>query len=157
MELISERQINGACYGLKSLNDKLVVTINNSVKVFEMTKNNDLQSESPHSGNIVAIHLDVSKNGFILVGDLMRSISGEFIFDLNFIVYRTSFLTRLGEHVIWSDLRGGIDTFSSFKFVIVFFGESERRNTKLNIPFESQKILSRVNFLAQFIVFQQLD
>ena len=41
----------------------------------------------------------------------------------------SSFLTRLGEHVIWSDLRGGIDTFSSFKFVIVIFGESERRKT----------------------------
>lgn len=54
-----------------------MVTINNSVKVFEMTKNNDLQSESPYTGNIVAIHLDVSKNGFILVGDLMRSLSGE--------------------------------------------------------------------------------
>ena len=36
-----------------------------------------LQSDSPYSGNIVALYLDVSKNGFILVGDLMRSMSGK--------------------------------------------------------------------------------
>ena len=62
---------------MKSLNNKLVVSINNTVKVFEMTKNNDLQSESPSTGNIVALFMDVSKNGFILVGDLMRSMSGK--------------------------------------------------------------------------------
>ena len=70
--------MTGAVYGLKALNHKLVVSINNSVKVFEMTKNNDLQSETPHVGSIVACHLDVSKNGFILVGDLMRSMSGKY-------------------------------------------------------------------------------
>ena len=62
---------------MSALNGKIVATIANQVKIFELNKNNDLQSDAPYSGNIVALYSDVSENGFILVGDLMRSISGK--------------------------------------------------------------------------------
>ena len=66
---------------MSALNGKIVATIANQVKIFELNKNNDLQSDAPYSGNIVALYSDVSENGFILVGDLMRSISGQFDFE----------------------------------------------------------------------------
>ena len=76
LEKVCEKTVDGAVYSISSLNGKFVATIANQVKIFELTKNSDLQSESPYSGNIVALYSDVSDNGFILVGDLMRSISG---------------------------------------------------------------------------------
>ena len=72
--------VNGSVNSLKSIHTenktKIVAAINNLVRLFELTKTNALEPESPYSGNIVSLYLDVSKNGFILVGDLMRSISG---------------------------------------------------------------------------------
>ena len=76
MEKICEKTVDGCVYSMSALNGKIVATIGNQVKIFELNKNNDLQSDAPYSGNIVALYSDVSENGFILVGDLMRSISG---------------------------------------------------------------------------------
>lgn len=69
--------VESAVYSLSALNGKFVATIQNQTKIFELTKNNDLQADSPYTGNIIALYSDVSENGFILVGDLMRSLSGK--------------------------------------------------------------------------------
>ena len=75
------KQVNGAVHSLGALvadkKSKVVAAINNQIRLFELTNEMTLQSDSPYSGNIVALYLDVSKNGFILVGDLMRSMSGK--------------------------------------------------------------------------------
>ena len=80
MEEVAVKQVNGAVHSLGALvadkKSKVVAAINNQIRLFELTNEMTLQSDSPYSGNIVALYLDVSKNGFILVGDLMRSMSG---------------------------------------------------------------------------------
>ena len=81
MEEVAVKQVNGAVHSLGALvadkKSKVVAAINNQIRLFELTNEMTLQSDSPYSGNIVALYLDVSKNGFILVGDLMRSMSGK--------------------------------------------------------------------------------
>ena len=80
LEKVCEKVVESAVYSLSALNGKFVATIQNQTKIFELTKNNDLQADSPYTGNIIALYSDVSENGFILVGDLMRSLSGKFFF-----------------------------------------------------------------------------
>jgi hypothetical protein len=41
-----------------------------------MNEQSTLQSEAPIANHITCVAVDVSKNGFILSADLMRSISG---------------------------------------------------------------------------------
>ena len=81
MEEVAVKQVNGAVHSLGALvadkKSKVVAAINNQIRLFELTNEMTIQSDSPYSGNIVALYLDVSKNGFILVGDLMRSMSGK--------------------------------------------------------------------------------
>ena len=86
MEEVAVKQVNGAVHSLGALvadkKSKVVAAINNQIRLFELTNEMTLQSDSPYSGNIVALYLDVSKNGFILVGDLMRSMSGKVNFSI---------------------------------------------------------------------------
>lgn len=76
LTLVSTKQVNGAVYSVKALNgNKIICAINQQLKVFEMNEQTTLQSEAPIANHITCVAVDVSKNGFILSADLMRSIS----------------------------------------------------------------------------------
>lgn len=71
---IAEKEIKGGCYTLVEFNGKLLASINSTVRLFEWTSEKELRLECSHFNNIVALYLKV-KGDFILVGDLMRSVS----------------------------------------------------------------------------------
>ncbi|XP_059050799.1 DNA damage-binding protein 1-like [Achroia grisella] len=71
---VAEKEIKGACYSLVEFNGKLLASINSTVRLFEWTSDKELRLECSHFNNIVALFLKV-KGDFILVGDLMRSMS----------------------------------------------------------------------------------
>ncbi|XP_072930200.1 DNA damage-binding protein 1 [Epargyreus clarus] len=71
---VAEKEIKGGCYSLVEFNGKLLASINSTVRLFEWTSEKELRLECSHFNNIVALYLKV-KGDFILVGDLMRSMS----------------------------------------------------------------------------------
>ncbi|CAG9789143.1 unnamed protein product [Diatraea saccharalis] len=71
---VAEKEIKGACYSLVEFNGKLLASINSTVRLFEWTSDKELRLECSHFNNIVALYLKV-KGDFILVGDIMRSMS----------------------------------------------------------------------------------
>ncbi|KAF4521020.1 hypothetical protein B566_EDAN002515 [Ephemera danica] len=70
----AEKEIKGACYSLVEFNGKLLAAINSTVRLFEWTSEKELRLECSHFNNIIALHLK-TKGDFILVGDLMRSMT----------------------------------------------------------------------------------
>jgi DNA damage-binding protein 1 len=68
---ICEREIKGAPYCMQNFNGKLLVSISNSLKLFEL-KDNQLNALASYSDNVFIIHLKC-KNDFILTGDMMKS------------------------------------------------------------------------------------
>lgn len=71
---VAEKEIKGACYTLVEFNGKLLASINSTVRLFEWTSEKELRLECSHFNNIIALYLKV-KGDFILVGDLMRSMT----------------------------------------------------------------------------------
>ncbi|GBP22857.1 DNA damage-binding protein 1 [Eumeta japonica] len=71
---VAEKEIKGGCYTLVEFNGKLLASINSTVRLFEWTSERELRLECSHFNNIVALYLKV-KGDFILVGDIMRSMS----------------------------------------------------------------------------------
>lgn len=71
---VTEKEIKGACYSLAEFNGKLLATINNTVRLFEWTAEKELRLECSHFNYIIALFLK-TKGDFILVGDLMRSMT----------------------------------------------------------------------------------
>ncbi|KAL1501062.1 hypothetical protein ABEB36_006460 [Hypothenemus hampei] len=71
---VSEKEIKGACYSLRPFNGKLLASINSTVRLFEWTAEKELRLECSHFNNIVTLYLK-TKGDFILVGDLMRSMT----------------------------------------------------------------------------------
>ncbi|GLV40180.1 piccolo [Carabus blaptoides fortunei] len=71
---VTEKEIKGACYSLAEFNGKLLATINNTVRLFEWTAEKELRLECSHFNYIIALYLK-TKGDFILVGDLMRSMT----------------------------------------------------------------------------------
>ncbi|KAF7266770.1 hypothetical protein GWI33_019945 [Rhynchophorus ferrugineus] len=71
---VSEKEIKGACYSLADFNGKLLASINSTVRLFEWTTERELRLECSHFNNIVSLYLK-TKGDFILVGDLMRSMT----------------------------------------------------------------------------------
>ncbi|KAI8494230.1 DNA damage-binding protein 1 [Branchiostoma belcheri] len=55
-------------------NNKLLASINSTVRLFEWTAEKELRVECNHYNNILALYLK-TKGDFILVGDLMRSVT----------------------------------------------------------------------------------
>ncbi len=68
---ICEKEIKGAPYCMQNFNGKLLVSISNSLKLYEF-KDNQLNQLASHSDNVFIIHLKC-KNDFILTGDMMKS------------------------------------------------------------------------------------
>ncbi|XP_075223029.1 DNA damage-binding protein pic [Lycorma delicatula] len=71
---VAEKEIKGACYSLVEFNGKLLASINSTVRLFEWTAEKELRLECSHFNNIIALYLK-TKGDFILVGDLMRSMT----------------------------------------------------------------------------------
>ncbi|CAH0728160.1 unnamed protein product, partial [Brenthis ino] len=74
LTLVAEKEIRGGCFSLVEFNGKLLASINSTVRLFEWTSEKELRLECSHFNNIVALYLKV-KGDFIIVGDLMRSMS----------------------------------------------------------------------------------
>lgn len=55
-------------------NGKLLASINSTVRLFEWTAEKELRLECSHFNNIIALYLK-TKGDFVLVGDLMRSVT----------------------------------------------------------------------------------
>ncbi|XP_055682450.1 DNA damage-binding protein 1 [Lutzomyia longipalpis] len=74
MTIVAEKEVKGACYSLVEFNGKVLASINATVRLFEWTSDKDLRLECSHFNNIIALYLK-TKGDFILVGDLMRSLT----------------------------------------------------------------------------------
>lgn len=71
---IAEKEVKGACYALVEFNGKVLASINSTVRLYEWTTDKDLRLECSHFNNVLALYLK-KKGDFILVGDLMRSMT----------------------------------------------------------------------------------
>ncbi|XP_017785317.1 PREDICTED: DNA damage-binding protein 1 [Nicrophorus vespilloides] len=74
LTLVSDKEIKGSCYSLAEFNGKLLASINSTVRLFEWTAEKELRLECSHFNNIISLYLK-TKGDFILVGDLMRSMT----------------------------------------------------------------------------------
>jgi len=71
---VAEKEIRGAAYSLVEFNGKLLASINSTVRLYEWTSDKELRLECSHFNHIIALYLK-TKGDFILVGDLMRSVT----------------------------------------------------------------------------------
>lgn len=71
---VAEKEVKGAGYSLQEFNGKLLASIGSTVRLFEWTAEKELRIECNHLNNIIALYLK-TKGDFVLVGDLMRSIT----------------------------------------------------------------------------------
>lgn len=87
LQVIAEKETKGAVYNLNAFNGKLLAGVNHKIHLFKWTQREDgsreLQSECGHHGHILALYVQ-SRGDFIVVGDLMKSIS--------LLIYKVSFL-----------------------------------------------------------------
>lgn len=68
---VSEREVKGAPYCMAAYNGKLLVGINNTLKLYEFV-DNQLSLLGSHADNVFVVHVKC-KNDFILIGDMMKS------------------------------------------------------------------------------------
>ncbi|XP_065647466.1 DNA damage-binding protein 1 isoform X2 [Hydra vulgaris] len=71
---VGSKTVNGAVYVLQGFNGKLLAGVNSLVSVYEWTSDKELKQECCYHNTILALYLK-SKGDFILVGDLMRSMT----------------------------------------------------------------------------------
>lgn len=74
LQQVAEKDVKGAPYTLMEFNGKLLAGINSTVRLFEWLSIRDLQNECTYFNTIVALYIKV-KGDFILIGDLMRSMT----------------------------------------------------------------------------------
>ncbi|RUS91294.1 hypothetical protein EGW08_000908 [Elysia chlorotica] len=74
LTMVAEKEIKGAAYSMVSFNTKLLVSVNSTVRLFEWTSDKELRLECSHFNNLLALYLK-SKGDFVLVADIMRSIT----------------------------------------------------------------------------------
>ncbi|KAL2629921.1 hypothetical protein R1flu_014607 [Riccia fluitans] len=78
LQLLTEKETKGAVYSLNAFNGKLLAAINQKIQLYKWTLRDDgsreLQTECGHHGHILALYVQ-SRGDFIVVGDLMKSIS----------------------------------------------------------------------------------
>nr|XP_037277577.1 LOW QUALITY PROTEIN: DNA damage-binding protein 1-like [Rhipicephalus microplus] len=74
LEHVAEQEIKGAPYSMLEFNGKLLAAVNSTVRLFEWNAERELRNECSHFNNILALYLR-AKGDFVLVGDLMRSMS----------------------------------------------------------------------------------
>lgn len=73
-KLVAEKEVKGAVYSLASLGNKLLCTINSSVRLFVLTVENDLLMECGSHNFITALYVK-TKGDLVLVADIMRSMT----------------------------------------------------------------------------------
>lgn len=78
LSLVTEKEIRGAAYCMDPFNGKLLTGINSRVSIWKWNEQSDgtkeLVHECNHHGHIIAVTVQ-SRGDFIIVGDLMKSIS----------------------------------------------------------------------------------
>lgn len=78
LQLITEKETKGSVYSLNAFNGKLLAAINQKIQLYKWMLRDDgsreLQSECGHHGHILALYVQ-TRGDFIVVGDLMKSIS----------------------------------------------------------------------------------
>jgi len=77
LELKHEARVNGAVYAVEGFNGKLLAGVNNKLQLYEWVpcaRAPRLQLRHEHCGHILVLYLQ-SRGDFILVGDLMKSVS----------------------------------------------------------------------------------
>lgn len=78
LQLVAEKETKGAVYSLNAFNGKLLAAINQKIQLYKWMLRDDgsreLQSECGHHGHILALYVQ-TRGDFIVVGDLMKSIS----------------------------------------------------------------------------------
>jgi len=78
LDLVHSKEVKGAVYNLNSFNGKLLVGVNSKVQVFRWQQREEgsweLANECSHHNHILALYVQ-SRGDFIVVGDLMKSIS----------------------------------------------------------------------------------
>ena len=78
LRLAAEKEVKGAVYTLKAFNGKLLAGINSKIELFRMAEaeggGKELTTECSHRGHILVLYLE-AKGDFILLGDLMRSMT----------------------------------------------------------------------------------
>lgn len=78
LQLIEETEIKGAAYSIVPFNGKLLAAVNSKVILFKWTSSQglvyNLKQELEEGGNVLVQQL-VTRGDFILLGDLMKSIS----------------------------------------------------------------------------------
>ncbi|XP_013110760.1 DNA damage-binding protein 1 [Stomoxys calcitrans] len=71
---VAETKIDGGCYSMVEFNGKVLAGINSFVRLYEWTNEKELRMECNIQKNITVLCLK-AKGDFILIGDLMRSIT----------------------------------------------------------------------------------
>lgn len=72
---VSSKDVKGAVYSVLEFNGKLLASINSAVSIYEWTLDSkELRQECCYHNTILALYLK-AKGDFILVGDLMRSLT----------------------------------------------------------------------------------
>ncbi|ORX91440.1 DNA damage-binding protein 1-like protein [Basidiobolus meristosporus CBS 931.73] len=78
IKLVSDIEVKGCVYSIVPFAGKLLAGINNKVSLFEWSLNDSesgaLNHVHSHEGHVLALYI-VTRGDFIIVGDLMRSIS----------------------------------------------------------------------------------
>ncbi|CAD5219378.1 unnamed protein product [Bursaphelenchus okinawaensis] len=74
LKLVNDKEVKGAVLSMAALNNKLICSINSSVRLFEWTSENELRLECSSFNFITALFIK-TKGDLVLVGDIMRSMS----------------------------------------------------------------------------------
>ncbi|XP_044976248.1 DNA damage-binding protein 1-like isoform X2 [Hordeum vulgare subsp. vulgare] len=78
LQLITAKETKGAVYSLKAFNGKLLAAINQKIRLYKWVQRDDrshvLQFECAHDGRVLSLYTQ-TRGDFILVGDMMRSLS----------------------------------------------------------------------------------
>ncbi|TDH74292.1 uncharacterized protein CCR75_001185 [Bremia lactucae] len=78
LHLVTEKEVKGAVYCLNAFNGKVLAGVNSKAQLYKWSENPDnekeLVSECGHYGHTLVLYME-SRGDFIVVGDLMKSIS----------------------------------------------------------------------------------
>lgn len=78
LQLITEKEVKGAVYCLNAFNGKVLAGVNSKAQLYKWSESADnekeLVSECGHYGHTLVLYME-SRGDFIVVGDLMKSIS----------------------------------------------------------------------------------
>ncbi|GLE04253.1 hypothetical protein PINS_up013164 [Pythium insidiosum] len=78
LQLVTEHEVKGAVYSLNSFNGRVLAGVNSKTQLYKWSESPDnereLVSECGHYGHTLVLYME-SRGDFIIVGDLMKSIT----------------------------------------------------------------------------------